>query len=199
MKDLAEEFTEKAKLVSARVYPVSTMAAAFDKVVEICLGKAALEPQMEMGNAADLSNDMRIMAAPNLDGDLFAALSEKCETAGNISLVRDGLRRYPGGIDVGVTLTDFGIAETGTLVLDSASEETRLASMLSEVHVALLPKSKIKPSALEMTEELREMLEDSGSYTAFITGASRTADIERVLAMGVHGPLELYIMMVEEE
>jgi L-lactate dehydrogenase complex protein LldG len=196
MKDLAKQFTEKANLVSAQVYPVPTLGAAFDKAVEICLAKAPLEPQMAMD---DVSLDKRIVAAPNLDEREFQALAEKCDTAGNISLVRDDLRRYPGGIDMGVTLADYGIAETGTLVMDSDSEETRLATMLSEVHVAVLPESKIKPSALEMADELTDMLRDSGSYAAFITGASRTADIERVLSMGVHGPLELHIMLVEEE
>ncbi len=99
---------------------------------------------------------------------------------------------------MGVTLMDFGIAETGTLVLDSRSEETRLSTMLSEIHVAILQTSKIRETALAMTEELMGMVGDPGSYMAFITGASRTADIERVLAIGVHGPLELHIMLVEE-
>lgn len=200
MNELIEQFKEKASLVSARVYEVPTIAAAFDKAVEVCLTKAPLDPQMATEPVPGKDGkDMRIMAAPNLDDDNFKRLSEKCEGTRDISLIREDLRRYPGGIDAGVTLMDYGIAETGTLVLDSASEETRLATMLSEVHVAVLPVSKIKPSALEMVEELNDMLRDPGSYTAFITGASRTADIERVLALGVHGPLELHIMLVEKE
>lgn len=204
MKDLVQTFTERAESVSARVYSVSTLEAALDKAVEICLAKAPLIPQMEapqMETTELLDADfkeMRIMAAPNLDEQRFALLSQKCETAGNISLIRDGLRRHPGGIDVGVTMADFGIAETGTLVLDSASEEIRLSTMLSEIHLAVLPQSLLRPSALEMADELNKMVDNCGSYTAFITGASRTADIERVLALGVHGPLELHIVLVED-
>ncbi|WDP90572.1 MAG: lactate utilization protein [Desulfobacter sp.] len=200
MKALSRTFSEKANLVSARVYPVPTLGAAFDKAVDICLAKAPLEPQMENPEPLGAkAHGVRIMAAPNLDERGFDSLAEKCESAGTISLVREGLRRYPGGIDVGLTLADYGIAETGTLVLDSASEETRLASMLSEIHVAVLPLSKLRSTALEMADELNGMIQDSGTYTAFITGASRTADIERVLALGVHGPLELHIMLVEED
>ncbi len=145
-----------------------------------------------------MHKETRIVAAPNLNDGAFNALSEKCSAAGGISLVREGLRQYPGGIDMGVSLIDYGIAETGTLVLDSRSEETRLSTMLSEIHVAILETSKIRETALAMTEELTGMVGDPGSYMAFITGASRTADIERVLAIGVHGPLELHIMLVEE-
>jgi len=69
--------------------------------------------------------------------------------------------------------------------------------MLCETHVAILKESKIRETALSMAEELKELVKESSSYTAFITGASRTADIERVLALGVHGPLELIILLVE--
>ncbi|MCG8635494.1 MAG: lactate utilization protein [Desulfobacterales bacterium] len=191
---LTEEFKDKATLVSARVYQVNSLEAAFDKAVEICRKKAPLDPQMGPGT----SGENRIMAAPNLDDAAFGKLSAACGDAGDISLIRENLRDYPGGIDMGVSLADYGIAETGTLVLDSRSEETRLSTMLSEIHVAVLETSKIRETALAMTEELTGMVGDPGSYMAFITGASRTADIERVLAIGAHGPLELHIMLVEE-
>jgi L-lactate dehydrogenase complex protein LldG len=194
---LIETFTDKATLVSARVYQVNTLDAALEKAVEICRAKAPLDPQMG-GNASGPDDNVRIMAAPNLDDTAFDILSAACGSGGAISLIRENLRDYPGGIDMGVTLMDYGIADTGTLVLDSRSEETRLSTMLSEIHVAILDTSKIRETSLAMTEELKGVVRDPGSYMAFITGASRTADIERVLAMGVHGPLELHIMLVED-
>ncbi|NOX32805.1 MAG: hypothetical protein GXP56_03575 [Deltaproteobacteria bacterium] len=128
-----------------------------------------------------------------LAGPMFELLQSFCKANG-ITLINEGLRKFPGGIEMGVTLMDFGIAETGTLVLKSDSEETRLSTMLCETHVAILEKSNIRKTALEMSDELDEMIRQPSS-TAFITGASRTADIERVLALGVHGPLELHIML----
>jgi L-lactate dehydrogenase complex protein LldG len=109
------------------------------------------------------------------------------------------LRDHLAGIDLGLTMADFGIAETGTLVIDSSSEEVRLATMISEVHVAVLPKNRIREAAFELEEDLRQLMGATPNYTAFITGASRTADIERVLALGVHGPLELHILLLEEK
>lgn len=189
-------FREKAELVSARVYPVPDLKTALEKAVELCLAKPVLDPQMKTGPSFDAAR--RIMAAPNLGGAAFETLARACGSAG-ITLIQENIRKYPWGIDMGVTVMDFGIAETGTLVLDSTAEETRLATMLSEFHVAILHTSKIRASAFALEEELKGLTRDTGSYTAFITGASRTADIERVLALGVHGPLELHIMLVEED
>jgi L-lactate dehydrogenase complex protein LldG len=102
-------------------------------------------------------------------------------------------------IHTAVTPVDWGIAETGTLVINSVSEDVRLATMLAETHIALLPASKILPNAEAIESILDETLKtDAAAYTAFITGASRTADIERVLAIGVHGPRELHILIMEE-
>ncbi|MBF0111388.1 MAG: lactate utilization protein, partial [Desulfamplus sp.] len=114
-------------------------------------------------------------------------------------LLKDSLRKYTNGIDMGITFADFGIAETGTIVVSSDSEDKRLSTMISEIHVALLYKSNIRPTALDMADELSALTSKPSSYTAFITGPSRTADIERVLAIGVHGPLELHIILLEDK
>jgi L-lactate dehydrogenase complex protein LldG len=202
MTDPASVFTEKASLVSAVVHRAPTRHQAFDRAVNILLAKNPLNslmagPQPVTADAG--KPPVRTLAAPNLGTDDFQCLSRICDTAGNIHLLQSGMRDFPGGIDMGVTWADYGIADTGTLVMASDSEEIRLATMLCEVHVALLKVSDIRASASDMAGELSAITARTGSYTAFITGASRTADIERVLAIGVHGPLELHIILVEEE
>ena len=200
MKDNTQGFIEKAALVSARVFRVEDLSSALNKALELCKSKLPCESQMpDARDRSDstITENFRVIAAPNLDKDNFIKFSKVCQESGDIRLIRENLRAYPGGIDMGVTRVDFGIAETGTLVLNSDSEETRLSTMLCETHVAILEESKIRETALSMADELNEMVKNPSSYTAFITGASRTADIERVLALGVHGPLELVILLVE--
>lgn len=199
MNGNTHEFIEKATLVSARVFRVKDLTSALDKALELCKSKLPCESQMPDVRRSDsiIPENFRVIAAPNLDEDNFIRFSKVCQESGDIRLIRENLREHPGGIDMGVTRVDFGIAETGTLVLNSDSEETRLSTMLCETHVAILEESKIRETALSMADELNEMVKHPSSYTAFITGASRTADIERVLALGVHGPLELIILLVE--
>ena len=68
----------------------------------------------------------------------------------------DNLRDHIGKIHTGFTLGDWGIAETATLVLDSTSEDVRLATMLSETHMAVLPRSRIKADAMDLEAEMSE-------------------------------------------
>ena len=70
--------------------------------------------------------------------------------------------------------------------------------MLSETHIAWIPASRIVPDATDLSAYLVEKMKSPPGYMSFITGASRTADIERVLAIGVHGPQELHILIMEE-
>ncbi|WP_022666571.1 LutC/YkgG family protein [Desulfospira joergensenii] len=197
-KQRIETFIEKASLVSARVVRVDSLGSAFEQTIDICRSKQPLDPQMETAKPLDEIKETRVLAAPNLDDQAFAGLESACREADGILLIRKDIRDYPAGIDVGLTLVDFGIAETGTLVLNSQTEDIRLASMLSEIHVAILRVSDLRESALSMVEDLQAMMARDTAYTAFITGPSRTADIERVLTIGVHGPLELVIMLVGE-
>lgn len=95
--------------------------------------------------------------------------------------------------DVGVSTAQAAIAETGTLVLDSACERHRLVSLVPPVHIAIVNASSIVETLSDALTILQKK-EISPAIT-FITGPSRTADIELTLAIGVHGPQELYVIV----
>ncbi len=205
--EVLEKFRKKAEIVSAIVSEVDSMAQAVAYTVDLCAQKEACQLLMS-GCEESLSNkgqDLcqlktmgKIIAAPGLNDADMAELVKQA-AAREISVIKDGLRGHLAGIDIGLTVADYGIGETGTLVLDSANEELRLATMISEIHVAVIPKSRIRATAEDMYAELKGYMSQKPNYLAFVTGASRTADIERVLALGVHGPLELHILILEDK
>lgn len=97
--------------------------------------------------------------------------------------------------DAGVTTAQWGIAETGTLVLESARERSRLASLVPPVHVAILSTRCICPSLGDALSRV-----DAASHAiTLITGPSRTSDIELTLVVGVHGPQTVHVVLLEEE
>lgn len=97
-------------------------------------------------------------------------------------------------LEVGITQAQAGIAETGTLVLDSSVERNRLISLVPPVHIAILDASRIYETLGETLAMLQSSAELSPAIT-FITGPSRTGDIELTLTVGVHGPQELYVIV----
>ena len=102
-----------------------------------------------------------------------------------------------GAEHVGVARVAKGIADTGTCVVVTDDEETRLKTMLPETTVFILKSEDIVSHLADIAPFLRSRQADGRvSYTSFITGPSRTADIERVSAIGVHGPLAVRIILV---
>lgn len=123
----------------------------------------------------------------------FAA---QLRNAGVILLTAD--RSQAADAAAGVTSACFAIADTGTLVLESTAEDVRLATTLPTRHFVLLDRSKLVADGLAATDSLRRMhQQNKRNYVAYITGPSRTADIERVLTIGVHGPKELHILLLD--
>lgn len=96
---------------------------------------------------------------------------------------------------IGITQMEWGLANMGTLAQDSSAVEQRLASSLSWIHIALLPSDRI---VADLPALMTKMHPSKSNYIALITGPSKTADIERVLAIGVHGPERLVIICVDE-
>jgi L-lactate dehydrogenase complex protein LldF len=97
------------------------------------------------------------------------------------------------GVRAGITGVSAAIAETGTLMITSGSTQPLTASLLPEIHVAIVRSSQIVGS---LDEALKESSIPDASAAVLITGPSRTADIEMTLTIGVHGPKELVIFVV---
>jgi len=96
-----------------------------------------------------------------------------------------------------VTSCLCGVAETGTLVLVSSPESPSLLNFLPEIHIVVLSTQQIVP-AYEDAWDLIRQRKTMPRTVNFITGPSRTADIEQKLLMGVHGPKKLHIILYEE-
>ncbi|MDE5833312.1 MAG: lactate utilization protein [Desulfovibrio sp.] len=204
---LIEEFAAKATSVNAVVQELPNMTAALAYAVDICDKKApaemlADEPGTEQGPLGPNKVPTRvrkILAAPALSDESYANLEKDCKEK-NILCIRDGLRKYLAGIDVGLSTAICGVAASGTCMVNTNGEDERLAGMISEINIIIVKKGEIYPDLPSITGILRDTMNATpGAFTTLITGPSRTADIERVAAVGVHGPLELHIILLEDQ
>ena len=99
--------------------------------------------------------------------------------------------------DAGITRADYAIAETGTLALLSGAGRSRAVSLLPPIHVALVNRGKFVRDLAEFfaKSDAANTAEFPPSAIIFITGPSRTADIELKLVVGVHGAQELHVVL----
>ena len=106
------------------------------------------------------------------------------------------LRAFCARADVGLSGAEAALAETGTIVVSSGRGKSRMATLLPPVHLALVPLSCLTPDiftwAAERTGEMP-------ANKVFISGPSKTADIEFTLTLGVHGPGRLVVVLYGTE
>ena len=114
---------------------------------------------------------------------------------------REQLREEMRRADVGLTGTDYALAETGSLVILPRRGLSRLVSLVPPVHVALVRPEEVLESLHDLfllrRLEYKQRGGEMGSYLNFITGPSRTADIEMTIVQGVHGPRAVHLILVE--
>ena len=104
------------------------------------------------------------------------------------------IRHAPdAAIRAGVTGTVCGLADTGSILIADGEGDPLTASLLPEIHIAVLCVSKILPT---LADAFRMPLLTRSSSAVVITGPSRTADIEMSLTIGMHGPRELHVFLV---
>ncbi len=119
----------------------------------------------------------------------------------SLGTAKEVLRQKAADADLGITGVDYAIAETGSAVVLPRPGLSRLVSLLPPVHLAVVRPHQVVDS-LEDLFILRRLAYyrgdgDMGSYMNFITGPSRTADIEQTLVIGVHGPKEVHLVILE--
>jgi len=156
-----------------------------------------------------------VRAAPDVVPALAPVLHGKRVVASNTPYLDTcGVRPMPGiqtgftdpgawreactAADVGITSVDYALAQTGTFVMMASQENPRLASLLPLIHIAVIPRSRIVGNLDTLLGVLPAPAEQTSSMV-LITGPSRTADIEQILVRGVHGPGEVYAVIVEQD
>lgn len=101
-------------------------------------------------------------------------------------------------VDAGITTTLGGIAETGSLVLWPDAREPRTLSLLPPIHIAVLREDALHPT-LHAVMQRQAWATGMPTNALLVTGPSKTADIQRLLVYGAHGPRELVILLVRAE
>lgn len=175
-----EQFKIRAEGVGAELYRFGTKSLTLDFIVGFLKREGIADDPQSYALWADCSF---------LDGIDRQTLSQ---VAG---LKFEVTRELADQARFGISQMGWALADTGTLVQDSTAIEQRLVSSLSTIHIAIVPTSCILP---DMPTLLSRISPAQSGYIAMITGASRTADIERVLTIGVHGPERLVIVFVDE-
>ncbi len=174
-KDVVEQFCRSAVQVGSFVKSVTST----DEIVHYVL--------------AHIDGSLLVAPSPSLERTV---LLNDLKTAG-ANVVTADFREKGAAATAGITGANFGIAQTGTVVLESTSEAVRICSMLPEKHFVVLDPDKLvtdADSSVPLVRKFHELLPQA--YLAYLTGPSRTADIERVLTIGVHGPKELHILLL---
>lgn len=103
------------------------------------------------------------------------------------------LRAFCAAADVGLSLADAALAETGSVVISSGPGKSRLATLLPPVHIAIVPPGRITTDLFTWTAARTGL---RPANITLISGPSKTADIEQTMAIGVHGPKRFMVIVI---
>jgi L-lactate dehydrogenase complex protein LldG len=175
-----EEFAMRAQNVAAKVFRVKTAVEAQSVIVDIIKSSQAKKvvATNEIVSPSGLRNTLKTMNV-----ELYTEQSD--------------IRTHADTSDVGIAGVEFGIAETGSVCEDGFAIEQRLTTTLPPISIVIMHSGNVVPSIAAAFETISKVF-DRG-YISFITGPSRTSDIERVLTIGVHGPSQLVIIAIDED
>jgi L-lactate dehydrogenase complex protein LldG len=174
---LVAEFIREAKAAGAGTYRASESEVA-DRLVEL------------------LKDDRSVVIAAGLEGIAGELRSRGvkivCEDGSD-----DAAEALPGA-DAGLGRALGGVAASGTILIGPGSGLEGLVSILPPHYVALLPAAAIQRDIAASLAGATPLIATPGSRIAFVTGPSRTSDIELTPVIGVHGPIRLDLVIVDE-
>lgn len=144
------------------------------------------------------------VALAALPDGLCGALAESLQSAGVEVLGPEyATETLPLALDrptIGITGMAFGIAQTGTLAEVCTDDAVRLVSGLPRTHIGVVYARDLVNTLHDAAPRLRDLftLHDANVTVSFISGPSRTGDIELVLTLGVHGPETAHAVIIED-
>ena len=179
--DLAAAFAAELQAAAGHVHGPASRAEALDilmDIVRLYTAGAALAWDDEYLPLAGIRPALAEAGVQVLDAALLVESAAQLDRAA-----------------VGITGALAGLADTGSVALASGPGRGRIVSLLPPVHVALLPVDRLYPTMAAFLAAHPDVTRQA-SALVFVTGPSRTADIEQVLTLGVHGPREVHVLLI---
>jgi L-lactate dehydrogenase complex protein LldG len=196
-----QDYQSKFEAEWARVAGVAYHVANMDELKTVLKEILAQSDTHAVALSANpLLAELGIARLLTADGQLVTSWEDGQRGAGTNPLPEFNKASFAAG--AGISGVDYVLAESGTLVLSSATERAQVASLAPPIHIALYRRSQLVGSLEEVLAKLpisgNPDLSTAGRSVVFVTGTSRTADIEQILIRGVHGPREAYAILVED-
>ena len=171
-KKLPDSFQSNLELVGGKVIRVKNLSKAIAELKKLCLTE---------------SLEHLVCLEPVLQEALKGNIEVKTSM--------DDLQH----IDVGITTCEFLVAHLGSILVSSASASGRRMNVFPETHIVIAHKKQVVNYLDDGLEQLEKKYSNLlPSMITNITGPSRTADIEKTLVMGMHGPKKLFVLLSDE-
>jgi len=191
----SEHHASDRAVATRREVPVDDLLSLFKNNLEAVAGKCKVVSGESEASAAiqEIISYLKPQTLAVSDSNTVSSVVDQINT--NVTVLKNASKSDLFDCDIGITCAQWAIAETGTLVLESETESNRLISLIPPVHICMLKAEKIRQTMGEVLECVRQSLNPT---VTFITGPSRTSDIELTLAIGVHGPKELHVIIIDK-
>ncbi|MBS0209024.1 MAG: lactate utilization protein [Planctomycetes bacterium] len=185
-----DRFIAEANLVGGQAVSVANDDEARQTIVALLSqysAQRALCWQHPLLDRLRLDELLDRQGVPRFDYDALAAMPA------------DERRKTMMNCDIGITSCSYAVAETGSLVMLSEPGRERVASLLSTVHIAVIERSQLLPDLFDVFERIQPDTDGRlPSNVTFITGPSKTGDLELRLVTGVHGPKYWHVIVIDE-
>ena len=176
-----DEFAENAKAAATELIRVGTLQEAEQLLQELVQDMEAKE----------------ILAVGGEENPRLGMMYKHLQTDGRVVYTdKFAIAEHAPQADLGISTAEFGIGESGSVCVDTASYESRVTGMLPPTHIVFMQADHMVKNIDTAFRVIAKVYKKG--YMGFITGPSRTADIERVLSLGVHGPGRFIVIAVDE-
>jgi L-lactate utilization protein LutC len=176
------------------------MRALFERRLAALSGE--LVPANDEAAAAARLLELLRSTGPRVAAQAFPLLDRLKQASKELARELSGASDFPddpvalAAYDVGLTRAEALVARTGSVYLTSTSAGGRQLSVLVPTHVVVATAAQLVPSIGDALATLER--DAQASFATFITGPSRTADIEKILVLGAHGPKRLVVVLIDE-
>lgn len=188
--DLVQRFAEEVTAVGGQTFVVADIEAARTKLGDLVVEARAQSVVCWQHEVLDQVAVREVLAGKQVewvDAERLQVLPPAEQ------------RKHLLACEVGITSCEAAIAETGTLMMWSRLGRERLASLIAPIHIAIIERRQIVPDLIDAFNLLRDRgIEAMPSNVTFITGPSKTGDIELQLTTGVHGPGIWQVIIIDQ-